>query len=51
MARIVMPRSRSSGCGVHDQLTHLLVSLEDLALLQQGVDQGGLAVIDVGYDR
>ena len=37
--------------GVHDQRPHLLVLAERVALLQQGVDQGGLAVIDVRDDR
>ena len=35
---------------VHDQLAHLLVGLEDLALHQQGIHQGGLAMVDVGDD-
>ena len=37
--------------GVHDQLADLLVRREDVRLLQQRVDQGGLAVVDVGDDR
>ena len=36
--------------GVHDQRSHMLVRLEDLALLQQRVDQCGLAMVDVRYD-
>ena len=36
--------------GVEDPLTHLLVRAEDAALPQQGIDQGGLAVVDVGDD-
>ena len=36
---------------VHDQRAHLLVVAEGVALLQQGVDQRGLAVVDVGDDR
>ena len=36
--------------GVHDQRAHLLVGREDLTLHQQGIDQSGLAVIDVSYD-
>ena len=35
---------------VHDALAVLLVGAEDAALLQQGVDEGGLAVVDVGDD-
>ena len=35
---------------VHNQGAHLLVGLEDLALLQQRVDQGRLAMVDVRYD-
>ena len=36
--------------GVHDQLAHLLVGLEHLALHQQRVHQGGLAMVHMGYD-
>ncbi len=36
--------------GVHDQRAHLLVGREDLTLHQQGIDQSGLAVIDLSYD-
>ena len=36
--------------GVHDPLHHLLVGAEDAALMQHGVDQRRLAVIDVGDD-
>jgi len=36
--------------GVHDALHHLLVGAEDAALVQHGIDQGGLAVVDVGDD-
>ena len=35
---------------VHDALAVLLVGAEDAALLEQGVDEGGLAVVDVGDD-
>ena len=35
---------------VHDALAVLLVRAEDAALLEQGVHQGGLAVVDVGDD-
>ena len=36
--------------GVHDTLHHLLVFPVDAALLEQGVHQGGLAVVNVGDD-
>ena len=36
---------------VHDQLADLLVRGKDVGLFEQGIDQGGLAVIDVGNDR
>jgi len=36
--------------GIHDQLTHLLVGGEDVRLLQQGVDERGLAMIHVRDD-
>ena len=36
---------------VHDPFIDLLVLAEDAALLQQRVDQGGLAVVDVGDHR
>ena len=35
---------------VHDALRHFLIRPEDAALLQHGVHQGGLAMIDVGDD-
>ena len=35
---------------VHDPLGHALVGPEDAALMQQGVHQRGLAVVDVGDD-
>ena len=38
------------GVGIHDQLAHVLVGGEDVGLLQEGIDQRGLAVIDVGND-
>ena len=37
--------------GIHDQFANMLVSLEDLALLQQGVYQSSLAVVYVSDDR
>jgi hypothetical protein len=39
------------GVAVHDPLGHLLVLAEDVALLEHGVDQRRLAVVDVGDDR
>ena len=36
--------------GIHRALGHLLVVAEGAGLLQQPVDQGGLAVVDVGDD-
>ena len=35
---------------VHDPFGDLLVGAKDAALVQHGVDQGGLAVVDVGDD-
>ena len=35
---------------VHHALGHLLVGAEDAGLVQHGVDQRGLAVVDVGDD-
>ena len=37
--------------GVHDALGDLLVVAEDVALPEHGVDQRGLAVVDVRDDR
>ena len=36
---------------VHHPFHHVLVGAEDAALPEQGVDQRGLAVVDVGDDR
>src|SRR5579859_5487401 len=36
--------------GVHYQVTHLLVFPEDVALLEQTIYQGGLPMIDMGYN-
>ena len=36
--------------GVHGAFGHLLVLAKSAGLLQQAVDQGGLAVVDVGND-
>ena len=38
------------GVGVHDEFANLLIGAKYLALLQQGVDQSGLAVVHVGDD-
>jgi hypothetical protein len=36
--------------GIHDALGHLLVLTEGVCLAQHEIDQGGLAVVDVGDD-
>ncbi len=36
---------------IHDAFGDMLVGAENAALVQQGIDQSGLAVIDVGDDR
>ena len=36
--------------GIHDAVGHLLVAAKDAALVQHGVNQGGLAVVDVRDD-
>src|SRR5690606_24435283 len=36
--------------GIHDALFHLLIFAERAALLQDGIQQRGLAVVDVGDD-
>ena len=46
-----MPRSRSRSLLSMRPLGHLLVGAERAGLLQQPVDQGRLAVVDVGDDR
>ena len=51
LARIVMPRSRSSSLRVQNALALQLAVAELAALPQQAVDQRGLAVIDVGNDH
>ena len=48
--RIVMPRSFSRSFGIHHARVDVLVVAESAGLAQQLVDQGGLAVIDVGDD-
>ena len=50
LARMVMPRSRSRSLESIDALDQALVVAVDAALPQQAVDQGGLAVVDVGDD-
>ena len=35
---------------VHDTLHHGLVGAEDAALVQHGVDESGLPMVNVGYD-
>ena len=51
LARIVMPRSRSSSFESSDALGDLLVGAERAALAQQLIDQRRLAVIDMRDDR
>ena len=46
-----MPFSRSRSFGVHDPVGDRLVGAERAGLAQQGVDERGLAVVDVGDDR
>ena len=50
LARMVMPRSRLEIVGIHHPLGHALVFAERAGLLEQAVDQRGLAVVDVGDD-
>ena len=45
-----MPRSRSRSFESMTRSAHLLVGAEGAALAQQGVHEGGLAVVDVGDD-
>ena len=51
LARMVMPRSRSSAFGVHHALGRDLAGVERAGLPEQLVDERGLAVVDVGDDR
>ena len=51
LARIVMPRSRSWSLESMTRSTSVLVGAEDAGGAQHGVDQGGLAVVDVGDER
>jgi len=37
--------------GVHDPIRHFLMARERAGLAEHGIDQGGLAVVDVGDDR
>ena len=50
LAKIVIPRSRSWSMRVHHPVGDFLVSGERARLAQQGVDEGRLAMIDVGDD-
>ena len=43
-------RGRREPLGVHDPFLHLLGGAERAALLQHGVNQRGLAVVNVGDD-
>lgn len=36
--------------GVHDAVRHFLALVEHMGLLKHGVDQRGLAMVDVSYD-
>ena len=45
-----MPRSLSELVRVHDALGDGLVGAEGAGLAEHGVDEGGLAVVDVGDD-
>ena len=45
-----MPRSRSRSFEVHDPFGDALVVAEGAGLLQEPVDEGRLAVVDVGDD-
>ena len=45
-----MPRSRSSAMESMIAFHHSFVGAEHARLAQQGVDQGGFAVVDVGDD-
>ena len=48
---MVIPFSRSRSFEVHDQLADLLVGGENARLLQQSIDERGLAMVDVRDDR
>jgi hypothetical protein len=50
LARMVMPRSLLEVVGVHHALGDALVFAEGAGLLQQLVDERGLAMVDVGDD-
>ena len=51
LARIVIPRSRSWSIESMTRSVTRLVGGEGAGLAQHRVDQGGLAVVDVGDDR
>ncbi len=50
LARMVMPRSRSRSLESITRSATLLVVAEGVRLAQQAIDQGGLAVVDMGDD-
>ena len=50
LARMVMPRSRSRSFGIHHPFGDALIVAEGARLLQQAVDERGLAMVDVGDD-
>ena len=50
LARMVMPRSRSCGVRVHDQIGNLLIGAEDVAVAQHRVNEARLTVVDVRDD-
>jgi hypothetical protein len=37
--------------GIHDRSTDIFVLTERVGLLQEGIDEGSLTVVDVGDDR
>ena len=51
LARMVMPRSFSRSLRSMRALGHLLMLAERAGLAEELVDEGGLAVIDMGDDR
>ena len=50
LARMVMPRSFSRSLRIHHALGDALVLAEGARLLEQAVDERGLAMVDVGDD-
>jgi hypothetical protein len=51
LARMVIPAFAFEVVRIHGALGHLLVLAEGAALLQQAIDQRGLAMVDVRDDR